>query len=206
MKISIDKQNSFLIILAAAFAAIYSWIEYYILVGVLQEAIYTKIIFWMAYLAMAFAFATINAYAGFASFATGAFIEDLLYRFLSKSNYLDWRLMVGLFVIVLALMIRATIIFEKNDKQKFELPKVPEPTYKEEPIIIPKEEIDKVKQDPNFTVMQQLTPEMKTGIIEGIPVVIDIGKEEKFDPEKEEMKKRIKERYLEKMRKKYNGA
>ena len=37
------------------------------------------------------------------------------------------------------------------------------------------------------------------------PPKVEVREEEKFDPEKEERKKRVKERYLEKMKDKYNG-
>ncbi len=201
MKIRLDKQSSFLIILAAVFAALYSWIEYYILVGVLQEAIYTKIIFWMAYLAVAFAFAAINPYAGFASFAVGAFIEDSLYRFLSKSNYYDSRLMVALLAIVLILIVRAALIFEKNDKQKFEIMREGPPILEGKEAEAFLEDIKKPSTLQQIQTVERAQQEFKPPEL----VEIKVSEEEKFDPEKEERKKRIKERFLKKQKEKYNG-
>ncbi len=149
--------------------------------------------FWIAFLVVAFAFTSINSYAGFACFASGALTEDFLYRFLAQTNYLDTKYMIGALAIVLILVARSMIIID-TDKQKFDIPKVPESTYKEEPIIIPKEEIDKIKTDINFKDYQPITQDMKIGEVEGIPVVVDVGKEEKFDPKKEEMKKKKKKK------------
>ena len=204
MKMRLNWQSLFLILLTTAFAAIYSWIEYFILVSVVQEVIYTKILFWISYLVVAFAFTTINSYAGFACFASGALTEDFLYRFFAQTNYLDPKLMVGALIVVAILVARSMIIIDA-DEQKFNIPKVPEPTYKEEPIVISKEAKDELKQDPNFKDYQPITQDMKIGEVEGIPVVVDVGEEEKFDPKKEEMKKRVKERFLKKQREKYNG-
>ncbi len=204
MKIQLNKQSLFLILLTTAFAAIYSWIEYYILVGIVQEVIYTKILFWISYLIVAFAFTTINSYAGFACFSSGLLTEDFLYRFFAQTNYLDIKYMIGALAIVLILVARSMIIID-TDKQKFDIPKVPESTYKEEPIVIPKKEIDEIKTDTNFKDYQPITPDMKTEEVVGVPVIVDVGKEEKFDPKKEEMKKRVKERFLKKQKEKYNG-
>ena len=201
MKMRLNWQSLFLILLTTAFAALYSWIEYFILVGVVQEVIYTKILFWIAYLVVAFAFTTINSYAGFACFASGALTEDFLYRFFSQTNYLDTKLMVGALIVVAILVARSMIIID-SDEQKFEI-------VQEGPSILEGKEaetfIEDIKKPPTpqqIETVERVQQEFKP---QEPQVEVKVSEEEEFDPKKEEMKKRVKERFLKKQREKYNG-
>ncbi len=201
MKIQFNQQSLFLILLTTAFAAIYSWIEYYILVGVVQEVMYTKILFWISYLVVAFAFTTINSYAGFACFTSGALTEDFLYRFFAQTNYLDPKLMAGALIVVAILVARSMIIIDA-DKQKFEIVQEGPPILKGKEAETFLENIKKPTTPQQIEIVERAQQEFKP---QESKVEVKVSEEEKFDPEKEEMKKRVKERFLKKQREKYNG-
>lgn len=201
MKIRLNKQSLFLILLTTAFAAIYSWMEYYILVSMVQEVIYTKILFWIAYLVVAFAFTTINSYAGFACFASGALTEDFLYRFFAQTNYLDNKLMAGALTVVTILVVRSMIMIDV-DKKKFEIVQEGPPILEGKEAETFLEDVKKPPTPQQIETVERAQQEFKP---QEPQVEVKVSEEEKFDPRKEEMKKRVKERFLKKQREKYNG-
>ncbi len=94
MKLRFIKENLWVLFISAIFAVMYSTIEYFVLSEDLS-LIYTRLILVAALVVTLVAFGVVNIFLGLAALATGIFLEDACYRYISGGGFFRGRAIAG---------------------------------------------------------------------------------------------------------------